>query len=57
MNTAQSLDSKLKAALEKLKTITPRNPPTVGIHCERWPRMERCHSNVKQAMQAMRNAL
>jgi len=56
MTTQQSLEAKRKEALEKFKTITPRNPPIHGIHCTRWPMMERCHPTTREAAQAMRNA-
>jgi len=55
MTTQQSLEAKRKEALEKFKTITPRNPPIHGIHCERWPMMERAYSTTREAIQAMRN--
>jgi len=54
MTTQQALEAKRKDALEKFKTITPRNPPIHGIHCTRWPMMERCHPTVREAIQAMR---
>jgi len=31
----QSLDTKRKEAIEKFQSITPRNPPVIGIHCTR----------------------
>jgi len=55
MTTQQSLDTKRKEAIEKFKTITPRNPPVIGINCTRWPRMERAYSTTREAIQAMRN--
>jgi len=33
--TPQSLEAKRKEALEKFRSITPRNPPVIGIHCTR----------------------
>jgi len=55
MTTRQALEAKSREALEKFKTVTPRNPPIPGIHCERWPRMERAYSTSREAIQAMRN--
>jgi len=55
MTPQQALESKRKEALEKFQAITPRNPPIPGIHCERWPMMERCHPTTREAAQAMRN--
>jgi len=55
MTPQQTLEAKRKEALEKFKTVTPRNPPIHGIHCTRWPRMERAYSTSREAIQAMRN--
>jgi len=55
MTPQQTLEAKRKEAFAKFKTITPRNPPVIGIHCTRWPRMERCHPTAIEAIQAMRN--
>jgi len=55
MTPQQALEAKRKEALEKFQSITPRNPPIHGIHCTRWPRMERCHPTAREAIQAMRN--
>jgi len=57
MTTQQSLEAKRKEALEKLQSITPRNPPVIGIHCTRWPMMERCHPTTREAIQAIKNAM
>lgn len=55
MTAAQSLEAKRKEALEKFKTITPRNPPIVGIYRTDWPvMMERCYPTTRHAEQAMR---
>lgn len=56
MNASEKLEALRKDALEKFKTVTPRNPPIIGIHCERWPMMERCHPTTRHAEQAMRNS-
>jgi len=53
MTPQQALEAKRKEALEKFRSITPRNPPVIGIHCTRWPRMERCYSTTREAIQAM----
>jgi|GEM_PF-3964481 len=55
MTDQQALEARRLVALEKFKTVTPRNPPILGIHCIRWPRMERCHATTREAIQAMRN--
>jgi len=50
----ESHAKKLKSAKDFLKTITPRNQPIIGIHCEYWPRNERCYRTLREAIQAMR---
>jgi len=53
MTTQQALEAKRREAFEKFKTVTPRNPPIIGIHCEHWPRNECCYKTTREAMQSM----